>query len=324
MTNKKKMKFIKVSVIAIFFTARIMVAFSQNPIGIKKDQPPVKIIFETDMCTDVDDVGALATLHALADLRETEILAIGYNEVHRDAAGAIDAINTWYGRGDIPVGVYRGDLLGPDSSGYLPEVVKFPHDLPEGSSGYPDAMEMYVRVLEAQPDSSVTIVSVGFLNNLANLLELHFDLIARKVQKLVIMGGLYDDVWNLVRHDLLPTSDKIFKQWPTPIFISEEGANIHTGQLLETTSIDNPVRAAYYHYFNQAFKGRSSWDQVAVLFAVRGLQQFTLHADGEARLGQGYPIVLKTGWRSYIRSVLSPGELEKMINELMAKPPGKH
>ncbi len=26
-----------------------------------------KVIFETDMSTDVDDVGALATLHALAD-----------------------------------------------------------------------------------------------------------------------------------------------------------------------------------------------------------------------------------------------------------------
>ena len=36
---------------------------------------PVKIIFDTDMLTDFDDVGALACLHALADAGECEILA---------------------------------------------------------------------------------------------------------------------------------------------------------------------------------------------------------------------------------------------------------
>ena len=36
---------------------------------------PVKIIFDTDMITDFDDVGTLACLHALADAGECEILA---------------------------------------------------------------------------------------------------------------------------------------------------------------------------------------------------------------------------------------------------------
>ena len=31
---------------------------------------PVKVIFDTDMITDFDDVGALACLHALADVGE--------------------------------------------------------------------------------------------------------------------------------------------------------------------------------------------------------------------------------------------------------------
>ena len=63
---------------------------------------PKSVIFETDMCTDVDDVGALAVLHALADSGEAEILAISFNEVHPSAADAICAINTWYNRDDIP------------------------------------------------------------------------------------------------------------------------------------------------------------------------------------------------------------------------------
>ena len=36
---------------------------------------PVKVILDTDMITDFDDVGALACLHALADAGECEILA---------------------------------------------------------------------------------------------------------------------------------------------------------------------------------------------------------------------------------------------------------
>ena len=61
---------------------------------------PVKVIFDTDMASDVDDVGALALLHALADPGEAEILAVGI-AASRNENGArpcLDAINTWYGR----------------------------------------------------------------------------------------------------------------------------------------------------------------------------------------------------------------------------------
>ncbi len=37
---------------------------------------PISIICDTDMDTDVDDVGALAVLHALADLNEVRLLAV--------------------------------------------------------------------------------------------------------------------------------------------------------------------------------------------------------------------------------------------------------
>src|SRR5687768_16854650 len=38
-------------------------------------ESPVKVIFDTDMDSDCDDLGALAVLHALADRGEVEILA---------------------------------------------------------------------------------------------------------------------------------------------------------------------------------------------------------------------------------------------------------
>lgn len=42
-----------------------------------EDRRPVRIIFDTDIQGDADDVGSVALLHALADRGEAEILAMG-------------------------------------------------------------------------------------------------------------------------------------------------------------------------------------------------------------------------------------------------------
>src|SRR4029077_5835086 len=112
--------------------------------------PPVKVIFDTDMAGDVDDVGALAILHALADLGEAEILAVGISSRNEDVGPCVDAINTWYGRPDIPIGYQRGIQVGyPADTGeaitskYAEAVRRsFPHRLAR-SSDAPDAALLY-------------------------------------------------------------------------------------------------------------------------------------------------------------------------------------
>ena len=54
---------------------------------------PEKIIFDTDMYTDFDDVGALATLHALADAGECEILGTVASTRGTPAIGMVEIIN---------------------------------------------------------------------------------------------------------------------------------------------------------------------------------------------------------------------------------------
>ena len=92
--------------VAYFATILTLFVLIMTPSNLQAQDTEVtlskKVIFEIDMSTDVDDVGALATLHALADSGAAEILAISFNEVHPSAANAICAINTWYNRGDIP------------------------------------------------------------------------------------------------------------------------------------------------------------------------------------------------------------------------------
>ena len=280
-----------------------------------------KIIFETDMCTDVDDVGALAVLHALADNGEAEILAISYNEVHPSGAGTICAINTWYNRGDIPIGIYKGDLASPDESSYLDGIAaNFPHDLPTVPT--PSSLELYLQLLSEQPDNSVTIISVGFLNNLYDLLKANPNLVAQKVTELVVMAGLVDDPYNTVRHDLVNKAEYVIRNWPTPLVISQYGESVYTGAKLAETPDENPVREAYYRRFNGQYRGRSSWDQIAVLYGVRGLgDYFTEVTDGKGRLSNGYAWEMKSDFRSYLEVRLSDSEFVRIIENLMIKPP---
>ena len=312
---------LKISSLATVLTLFVMIMTPSNLQAQDTEEThPKKVIFETDMSTDVDDVGALATLHALADNREAEILAISFNEVHPSAANAICAINTWYNRDDIPIGIYKGDLADPDESSYLDTIATFPHNLPTVPT--PSSLALYLQVLREQPDNSVTIISVGFLNNLYDLLKTDPDLISQKVTELVVMALLIDDPYNTVRHDLIDKSEYVIHNWPTPLVISHYGESVHTGVRLAETSAENPVREAYYRRFNGQYKGRSSWDQLAVLYGVRGLSNyFTEITDGKGRLSNGYEWEMQPGFRSYLDPKLSDSEFTEIIEDLMIKPP---
>lgn len=58
----------------ISFVFLLVLFFGVNAIGQKK-QPPIPVIFDTDMGPDYDDVGAIALLHSYADSGFVKILA---------------------------------------------------------------------------------------------------------------------------------------------------------------------------------------------------------------------------------------------------------
>jgi hypothetical protein len=306
---------------------------------------PVKVIFDTDMAADVDDVGALALLHALADLGEAEILAVGISSRNEDVGPCLDAINTWYGRPDIPIG-YRQDTGEPTQSKYAGLVAKaFPHDLAR-SSDAADAALLYRKVLAAQPDGSVVMVSVGFLTNMKALLDTPADalspstgeeLVRRKVRRWVCMGGKFPDgrfkngdgEYNL-RVDAL-ASLRALNDWPTPVVLSgfEIGARVHTGRRLRTLPETSPVRAAYLHF--NGLLNRESWDQTAVLYAVRGAGPFwsesepglcLMHVAGKSGYNEWIPAPRK-GHR-YLVEKMAPAEVARAIEDLMLRAPSRN
>jgi hypothetical protein len=91
--------------------------------------------------------------------------------------------------------------------------------------------------------------------------------------------------FNLVRHNLVSKSEYVIRNWPTPLVISQHGGNTKTGTKLSDSPEENPVQEAFYRWFNRSYKGRSSWDQVAVLYGVRGLgKTFAEITTGTGRL----------------------------------------
>src|SRR5690606_38289321 len=152
----------------------------------------------------------------------------------RWGAPAADAVNTHYGRGHVPVGTLKpvdGSTFEKDYARVL--ATRYPNSIRDGARA-PDAVRLYRRVLSSQPDHSLTIVSVGFLTNLAALLDAYPGLVERKVEQLVVMGGAYPSgrEWNFF-NDVAATK-KVVEEWPTRQVYSgfEVGATVFTGARL--------------------------------------------------------------------------------------------
>lgn len=252
---------------------------------------PIRIIFDTDMGPDYDDVGAIAVLHALAAKGECEILACLASDGYPTISPTIEAYNRYFGKPDIPIGAaVKGAPDFSASNNWNDSIVSKFLPKHKTNSDYPIATEVYRKTLASQPDGSVTIVTVGFVSNLADLLKSKSDkysalsgkdLVKKKVKNWVAMAGAFPQgkEFNVFKHP--EASYFVFKNWPTPILFSgfEIGKSILTGRKVgEKGDNNNPVTWAYKYnldtYEKKKAEKRQSWDQTAVLCAVRNPEQY--------------------------------------------------
>lgn len=302
----------------------------------KQNEKSVKIILDTDFGNDCDDTGALAILHQMSYLGEAEILATMYPMNDSLGAGAIDAVNTYYGKPNIPVGTYKGNYQYKEKHNdfYNSRLINgFPNDLRSGKNA-PDAVALYRKILSGQEDQSVTIVVVGPQRLVADLLlsqpDEHSDLngielVKKKVKELVCMGAEYPkgDEWNI---KLCPDGARLVAtQWPTPVFYSgfEIGIAIMTGERLMTETTNNPVRVAFEtNPMVDSVKNRHSWDQTAVLYAVRGSKDYWEVKKGLISITEDG----KNTWsedgdkHGYLVAKKPIQEMKKIIEDMMVAP----
>jgi inosine-uridine nucleoside N-ribohydrolase len=300
----------------------------------------MRVIFDTDFGPDYDDVGAITLLHCFADSGYIRILATMASSKHKNVAAAINVFNTYFNRPQMPIGVVGGNAveLG-DKQHWTDSVIKrYPHKI-KSNLDVPDALDLYRKILASQPDHSVTIITVGFLTNLANLLESLPDsysslggreLVKTKVINLVSMAGRFPSGKEFNLAEDIPASVKVLTEWPTPILFSgfEIGQKIKSGlPLIHNEQIQqSPVKDVFAICIPMAKEdsaGRMSWDETAVFVAVKGWQHYYdletgkcfINADGfnEWRDGKSS--------QAHLVEKASPILISEMINQLIMHQP---
>ena len=236
------------------------------------------------MGNDVDDALALAMLHALESRGECRLLGVTVTKDNPWAPVFVDLVNTFYGRGQIPVGMVKGGVT-PENSKMIQVPAErrradgtlvYPRRLASGAEA-PEAVALLRRLLAAEKDGSVVIVQVGFSTNLARLLDAPADveLVKRKVKLLSVMAGNFAQPkaeFNVQKDTA--SARKLFDQWPGEIVAS--GLEIGEAMKFPAARIekdfawaaDHPVVDAYRTYMKMPYD-RQTWDLTAVLYGVR-------------------------------------------------------
>ncbi|KAJ8125615.1 hypothetical protein O1611_g8024 [Lasiodiplodia mahajangana] len=234
--------------------------------------------FDTDLYSDADDAAALLIA---ATSPRANILAVNVNVVSSYSAVAASAILAHYGHSleKVPLGIRRPltnqsyfDTWRFELGEYASKVAFHYANTSKGSLAWGgadhawDAVALYRRVLAEADDSSVTIASIGFLENLSGLLNSTADeisplngrdLVASKVSELVIMGGAYPSgyEWNFWGDNPLATAH-VINTWQGKMVFSgyEMSENVLSGgRLMKEGPLHDPVHGlnGLFEYANE-------------------------------------------------------------------------
>jgi len=253
----------------------------------------VKVIIDTDMGNDVDDVMALEIANKFVDAGLMDILGVTLNKEQLSSVEFVDMIDTWCGHPDIPIGIIKNGPKCKDDD-YCAQICAmrnkngeklFARSL-EDYGNLPEAHLLMRKLLAAEPDHSVVITALGFSTNLARLLETcpdeysplcGKDLVAKKVKTLVHMSGLFVDEPNPEFNTRMDVASavKVAQEWPTTITYSpvEVGSRIQfpVEEINANLGFDEPnlVVEAYKRFRTMPYNTKC-YDLTAIIYALAG------------------------------------------------------
>lgn len=302
-----------------------------------------KIIFDTDIGGDADDLGALAMLHNFVKRGDCELLAVMCWSTEENGVPAIDAINRFYLHPNIPIGA-RKDPTHTNETDYNKSISdNFTFKLT--AKDVAETTQLYRKILASAEDSSITIVTVGPLLNIQRLLQSKPDnysdldglkLIEKKVKEFVVMGGHFpkgENEWNF--NGNMPGVTKfVIENLKVPIVFTgfEVGAQIKTGAIFNEIDKDTPLYKGFMYFSEHApwikdqFKGKildnSSFDQTAVLYAVWGGSDIFWEKIGNGicqvdENGDNRWLKQKNSNQSYLKLTESPELMAEVIELIM-------
>lgn len=278
----------------------------------KTDVPattPVAVIFDTDIGSSTDDLFALEMLYRYHEQGRCRLLGVVVDREGEDCAACADVMNTYFGHGELPVALVRKGIANPavwidykGLPGYtLADGSRMFQSSVEDYSSLPDGWQLYRRLLAAEPDHSVSIVSVGFVTCLAQLLESQGDecsplsgveLVRQKVKCLYIQGGRFGvaDEGDFNFAQGIDFAQTFFNLWPSEVDIvfspMEAGQQVEYTPEQVVADIDwtdsHPIKQVYMTC--NCNTGQKMWDPMVVINAVEGDDLFTLSERGNVTI----------------------------------------
>lgn len=297
------------------------------------------VIIDTDMVTDVGDVGAMQMAIGLSNMGLCTIDSVVVNSSDLKSAPCVRTLLDVNGLTAVPVGAYMGDDMPTVSPFTLAVVNRFgtPSDT---RANYTDATTVLRTRLAAAADASIIYISVGMGVNIQALLQSTPDgisaltgaqLFASKISLLSVMGGQYPsggehnfatspDAWNFVYANK-PASVPTQAWGLTPPQTVISGPPPNGGVF---------VSPSYYAYsvagdsHGGGVFDRPDWDQFAILSGVLGLRSwFTVGgANGTTSVNASTG---NTGWSSaagpdtYLAKLASDAEIAAVVASIMSE-----
>lgn len=277
--TKNRYKFL--SILGLF----ALLAFGTLSCRSKKcaSQPePLHVILDTDLGNDIDDLLALQMLINYERCGKVKIAGISVSKANPLAMAFTKGYYSKYGIGSPDYGyVFHG--VNTDEGNYLAKAY--------GSlAGNRDSLEindaeaykMMRRQLALSADTSMHIIAIGPLTNLARLLESPADeyssltgmeLVKQKVRRLDFMGGNFNvqspAEWNILQDST--ASRTVIESWPTLMVASgfEVGDKVRYPASSAVGDFDatHPLRVGYENFIPMPYD-RPCWDLIPIINLV--------------------------------------------------------
>ena len=326
--------------IPLFFISISLLAGSCSNTPKVPTVKPVKIIFDTDLGSDYDDVGALAFLHAVADSGKAEILGTLASNMYELTAQSIEVINTYFGRPDLPIGSPKsGGVTDISPYHWADTIVElYPHTI-KSASDVPDAISIYQKNPYCPARYKCNHCYCRLSHQFKHLFKSQPDdisplagkeLIIKKVKRLVTMGGIFPDggrSFNIFMDS--SASEYVYRDWPGEIIFTGDdiGEKIRTGLRLINSGIKNsPVKDTYRigMPLSGDLSGRMSWDQTAVLIGVYGTEGFFDTVHGKITVSPDGSNTWEDdpeGKHSYVKQKMPVSQIRMFIEDRMMHQP---
>lgn len=275
------------------FVAILLVCAFLGSVNCAYAKEPIKIIFDTDMGNDVDDVVALDMLYKYQDAGVIDLLAVLSSKREGGSVKFIDAMNTLYGYPNIPIGIAKiypeenyVDTSTSKRLNYADYVVAnntYKHTVKDWDA-LPDGYKLLRQLLAKAEDKSIVVVAVGFSTNLDRMMQSKGDeysplggreLFEQKVEKVIIMAGDFSPARTAeynVRKDHF-AAVRFYAECPVPMYFTDVVLGRSVLYPYQTVYegfnyVENHPLVKAFEYYAKMPYNRPLWDPTAVLFAA--------------------------------------------------------